>query len=317
MDIDLSTLPTPKPELTRSSLDGRFIVSKSFNQAETPCSASHVTSSLNHSTSLVQPGLLRVSRYFLAARSPVFKHMLALPTSKDADMMDGCPFLRLPDNAEDITVFLKALLYYEFFEPFPAPRTYAIIAGVLRMSHEYEVDALRKRALIHLSSIHPTGLAEWDLIVDESWLHDTNDNGVFLNIIPVARQTFAHWILLIAFYAIIHKKPTFPAAENFVLPKKLPASLQFAGDPRMYISPATTVQIISPVLYRTSPKTLSIPPSQFLYHTSPYNLTPSFHFVAICEAMDYTLSSTWASSIFCIHVDTGTGIGRSALGFYF
>jgi hypothetical protein len=57
--------------------------------------------------------LFRVSRDFLAMRSPVFRDMLSMPTPKDADMMEGCPFVCLPDSAEDITYFLKALLYYE------------------------------------------------------------------------------------------------------------------------------------------------------------------------------------------------------------
>lgn len=57
--------------------------------------------------------IFRVSRDFLAVHSPVFRDMLSLPTPKDADMMDGCPFVNLRDSAEDIAVFLKALVYYE------------------------------------------------------------------------------------------------------------------------------------------------------------------------------------------------------------
>ncbi|KAJ7034238.1 hypothetical protein C8F04DRAFT_1183525 [Mycena alexandri] len=55
--------------------------------------------------------LYRISRDFLAVRSPLFYDMLSLPTPKDADMMDGCPFVPLSDAAKDVTVFLKALLY--------------------------------------------------------------------------------------------------------------------------------------------------------------------------------------------------------------
>ncbi|KAJ7132735.1 hypothetical protein C8R46DRAFT_818567, partial [Mycena filopes] len=106
--------------------------------------------------------LFRVSRDFLAMRSPVFGDMLALPTPKDAELMEGCPFVRLPDSAEDVTYFLKALIYSEFFEPYPAKTIFPIIAGVLRMSHKYQVDVLRKRALVHLSSLYPTTLPGWD-----------------------------------------------------------------------------------------------------------------------------------------------------------
>jgi hypothetical protein len=57
--------------------------------------------------------LFRVSRDFLAVRSPVFRDMLSLPTPQSADMMDGCPFVCLPDSAQDVAHFLKALIYSE------------------------------------------------------------------------------------------------------------------------------------------------------------------------------------------------------------
>jgi hypothetical protein len=57
--------------------------------------------------------LFRISREYLALQSPVFKDMLSFPPPKDAEMMDGCPFVLLPDSAEDVTVFLKALMFYE------------------------------------------------------------------------------------------------------------------------------------------------------------------------------------------------------------
>ncbi|KAJ7155156.1 hypothetical protein C8R46DRAFT_1227109 [Mycena filopes] len=57
--------------------------------------------------------IFRVSRDFLAFHSPVFKDMLSLPPPTGADLVDGCPFVLLPDTAEDVTVFLKALIHYE------------------------------------------------------------------------------------------------------------------------------------------------------------------------------------------------------------
>ncbi|KAJ7085120.1 hypothetical protein B0H15DRAFT_988618 [Mycena belliarum] len=146
--------------------------------------------------------LFRVSRDFLAGRSPVFKDMLSLPPPKDEEMMHGCPFVRLPDSAEDITAFLKALIYYEFFEPFPAPTTITILASVLRMSHKYDVVGLRKRALMHLSSSHPTTLQGWEhggaeLLKSLDSLHSRR---MYVGIIPLARQISADWILPTAFY---------------------------------------------------------------------------------------------------------------------
>ncbi|KAJ6535566.1 hypothetical protein B0H19DRAFT_1183764 [Mycena capillaripes] len=147
--------------------------------------------------------LFRVSRDFLAIQSPIFRDMLSLPTPDDAEMMDGCPFVLLSDSAEDITVFLKALLYHDFFEPYPAPTTLPILTGVLRMSHKYEVDSLRKRALVHISSFLPTTLLEYENLTRKStpWFNELRESDVgFLDIIALARDLSIDWILPIAYY---------------------------------------------------------------------------------------------------------------------
>ncbi|KAJ7652785.1 hypothetical protein DFH06DRAFT_1093814 [Mycena polygramma] len=146
--------------------------------------------------------LFRVSRDFLAARSTVFQDMLSLPTPKDADRMEGCPFVHLPDSAEDLTYFLKALLDYEFFGAVPAMTTFPILAGILRMSHKYEVDGLRKRALVHLSTRHPMTLWEWESSNSSlSWnVEAASSVCTHLEIILLARQISAPWILPVAFY---------------------------------------------------------------------------------------------------------------------
>ncbi|KAJ7110262.1 hypothetical protein C8R43DRAFT_1042478 [Mycena crocata] len=147
--------------------------------------------------------IFRVSRGILATQSPVFRDMLSLPTPKDAEMMDGCPFVHLPDTAADVTVFLKALLYYDFFEPHPAPTTFDIIAGVLRMSHKYEVEALRKRALMHISSAYPTTLREWERLHDEGlpeWSAELQWS--YFPLIFLSRQLSLDWILPTAFYEV-------------------------------------------------------------------------------------------------------------------
>ncbi|KAJ7174763.1 hypothetical protein C8R46DRAFT_990820 [Mycena filopes] len=141
--------------------------------------------------------LFRVSRDFLATRSPVFGDMLSLPTPQDAELMEGCPFVRLPDSAEDVTYFLKALLYYEFFEPPPTRTFFPVIAGILRMSHKYEVDVLRKRALAHLASVYPRTLFAWD---NPFYAWEYSNPRFHLEAISLARQTSALWILPIAFY---------------------------------------------------------------------------------------------------------------------
>ncbi|KAJ7824903.1 hypothetical protein B0H14DRAFT_3468968 [Mycena olivaceomarginata] len=81
--------------------------------------------------------------------------------------MDGCPFVLLPDTAEDTCNFLRAVLCFGFFNHFPASTSFPILSSVLCMSPKYEADALWKRALIHLSRAYPTTLDEWDDLPDE------------------------------------------------------------------------------------------------------------------------------------------------------
>ncbi|KAJ7896703.1 hypothetical protein B0H14DRAFT_2678436 [Mycena olivaceomarginata] len=108
--------------------------------------------------------LFRVFKGILAARSPVFADMLAFPQPEDAETLDGCPVLHLDDSAADTMYFLKALFDYEFFAPYPAPTDFDAIHGVLRLGTKYRVAPLRRRALQHLSSAHPTSLAAWDAL---------------------------------------------------------------------------------------------------------------------------------------------------------
>ncbi|KAJ7689849.1 hypothetical protein B0H17DRAFT_904472, partial [Mycena rosella] len=117
----------------------------------------------------------RLYRGILAARSPVFQDMLSFPQPSDSELVEGCPLVRLPDVAIEVTAFLKAIFAPpcsstyrashrspRYFPPFPARTSFEIIAGCLRLSHKYEVDYLRRRALIHLSSRYRTTLSEYD-----------------------------------------------------------------------------------------------------------------------------------------------------------
>ncbi|KAK6969112.1 hypothetical protein R3P38DRAFT_2753240 [Favolaschia claudopus] len=139
--------------------------------------------------------LFRISRDFLALQSPVFRDMLSLPPPKSTDLIDGCPFVVLPDRAEDVTVFLKALIYYDFFVPHPGHATLPVVVSVLRMSDKYQVDALRKRALVHLSSVFPTTLYDYDAL--NLYRPPASDIPLVLSL---ARDLSIDWILPLALY---------------------------------------------------------------------------------------------------------------------
>ncbi|KAJ6472372.1 hypothetical protein C8R47DRAFT_1295900 [Mycena vitilis] len=146
--------------------------------------------------------VFRVSRDYLALQSTVFRDMLSMPQPKDADMMDGCPVVVLPDSADDVTFLLKALLYCDFFEPYPAPTTHLILMGILQMSHKYGVEALRKRSLTHLSSIHPTTLSEYEATRTFVLEQVRDDSFNLVRTLLLGRKFSIDWILPVTFYRV-------------------------------------------------------------------------------------------------------------------
>ncbi|KAJ6630419.1 hypothetical protein B0H10DRAFT_1774514 [Mycena sp. CBHHK59/15] len=152
--------------------------------------------------------MYRVYRGILAARSPVFKDMFALPQPADAEVIEGCPVVRLPDPALEVTVFLRAIFDPVFFEPYPAATNFHIVAGILRLSNKYAVDYLRHRALVHFSSAYFTTLREWQASGEESspwkrpsW-HSSAPLSVYIVSIALAREVEVPWILPFAFYCL-------------------------------------------------------------------------------------------------------------------
>ncbi|KAJ7490868.1 hypothetical protein FB451DRAFT_1349350 [Mycena latifolia] len=164
---------------------------------------------------IIQAGssLFRVYRGVLAARSSVFQDMLSFPQPPDSELVEGCPLVHMHDSAADVTVFLKAIFDSEFFETYPSPTTIDAVTGVLRLSHKYAVDYLRRRALGHLSShfftqlsaldaSEPGGskwrLPSWVIPEDLCLLH-------LIQIIQLVREVNALWILPYTFYRLAEK----------------------------------------------------------------------------------------------------------------
>ncbi|KAJ7059583.1 hypothetical protein C8F01DRAFT_1145027 [Mycena amicta] len=172
--------------------------------------------------------VFRVYGHFLGRHSSVFADMLALPPPPDAETYQGCALVRLPDSADDVCHFLKALMYYDYFEPSPAPTTFAIVAGVLGLSDKYEVASLRQRAIRHLSDVRPTTLEEWQGRNLNSALHASIESGGHFKLIALARQFSLDWLLPGAFYDLCDEN----ADEEEILQNPLSTSdkcLFFAG----------------------------------------------------------------------------------------
>ncbi|KAJ7184646.1 hypothetical protein C8R46DRAFT_1064708 [Mycena filopes] len=154
----------------------------------------------------VQNVLYRVSRSILSGRSSVFADMFSIPQPADAETRDGCPVVHLHDASADLTVFLRAIFDSEYFMPYPVQTDFRTASGVLRLSNKYAVDYLRRRALVHLSSVYPTKLSALDAgsgpnasaWVRPSWRNDVVP--IHVAAIVLAREVDAPWIIPYAFY---------------------------------------------------------------------------------------------------------------------
>ncbi|KAJ7230349.1 hypothetical protein GGX14DRAFT_410493 [Mycena pura] len=155
----------------------------------------------------------RVYRGTLARESDVFKDMLSFPQPPESELVDGCPLVILPDAEVEVTPFLRALFDPTFFQPFPALTNFKTLYGCLRLGHKYEVDYLRRRALVHLSSNFRTRLVEWDsafysanqlnrLPSDTISWPFPKDRSCLICVIQLARETEALWVLPETFYTL-------------------------------------------------------------------------------------------------------------------
>ncbi|KAF7341711.1 hypothetical protein MSAN_02069500 [Mycena sanguinolenta] len=142
--------------------------------------------------------LFRVFGGILAARSTVFRDMLSIPQPNSQPLIDGCPAVVLHDAPADVEYLLKAIFDSGFFERPPAPATFNVVAGVLRLSTKYDVEYLRTRALLHLSAALPRSLAEYDLRGHVTPFH-TETNVTFPLLLLVHELALA-WALPTALY---------------------------------------------------------------------------------------------------------------------
>ncbi|KAL1752185.1 hypothetical protein FB107DRAFT_293344 [Schizophyllum commune] len=109
----------------------------------------------------VTPRLFRLHRGILASHSNFFRDMVQFPESSEQDMYDEVPLVVLhDDDARDVVHFFKAIYVFHYFLPPPAKTTFAILEGVLRLSHKYDAPMLRRCALQHLSVTFVTDLAK-------------------------------------------------------------------------------------------------------------------------------------------------------------
>ncbi|KAJ3808681.1 hypothetical protein EV368DRAFT_84280 [Lentinula lateritia] len=144
-----------------------------------------------------ESSLFKVYSGLLARKSSVFRDMFTFPQPNDHK---DVPTVRLYDSTEELTWFLKAILDPEFFEPPPSTTDLSIVGAILRLSSKYDVQFLRRRALLHVQTTYPSTLRAWKR-------RDTHrsippiDNSPFA-ILPLVREFELDWALPAVLYCL-------------------------------------------------------------------------------------------------------------------
>ncbi|KAJ7481366.1 hypothetical protein B0H11DRAFT_2419537 [Mycena galericulata] len=106
---------------------------------------------------------------------------------------------RVSGDAYDVILSQRILLRHRAALS-PCPTDFDTISGIIRLSKKYEVEALLKRALVHLASAFPTAPAA-EYPGSSSWKLDDQE----IRVVLFARELALEWILPVAFYCVCAK----------------------------------------------------------------------------------------------------------------
>ncbi|KAJ7186039.1 hypothetical protein C8R46DRAFT_937682 [Mycena filopes] len=173
----------------------------------------------NDGTLVLQAGTaaFRVYGGFLAERSPVFHDMLQFPQPEGGHRIEGCPVVELSDDKHDLEYFLRALFDHEFFPPYPAKTDFNVMSGIIRLSTKYQVDTLRKRGLVHLSSAFPTDISQYSRWPETASWHIV-ELPEWIRVVLFGQELSLDWILPIAFYRVAANCSAVPLLTGINVP---------------------------------------------------------------------------------------------------
>ncbi|EMD34224.1 hypothetical protein CERSUDRAFT_55122 [Gelatoporia subvermispora B] len=102
----------------------------------------------------------RVYQGILAEQSTVFRDMFTLPQPEVMESMDGCPVVRLSDHVSDLTHLLREVFGKSgYFDRDCKDKIPIECVGALtRLSHKYQFEVIREKALGLLRDVFPTSL---------------------------------------------------------------------------------------------------------------------------------------------------------------
>ncbi|KZP13429.1 hypothetical protein FIBSPDRAFT_869357 [Athelia psychrophila] len=100
----------------------------------------------------------KVYRGALAAHSPIFQDMFAMPQppSEGEGTVEGCPVVHLSDTAADVTIVLRALFLLTGYVVAGEPLDFAVVAAFLRLGKKYEIELLHAEAVKRLRYEFPS-----------------------------------------------------------------------------------------------------------------------------------------------------------------
>lgn len=170
----------------------------------------------------------RVHRSILSARSQVLQKVLAAPVpSEGTRTVEGCPVTDLLDNGEDVNNLLLAIYDPAFFEPPPKDIPVDVVLSVARLSHKYEIQYLRRRAILHIEQNYPIDM--------NTYIYRSNGAQTckspwflgletMLNIIVTATTVNAPWVLPAVYYHCADTTPshTFRHSPSWNNPQMMP-----------------------------------------------------------------------------------------------
>ncbi|KAK7691527.1 hypothetical protein QCA50_004926 [Cerrena zonata] len=109
---------------------------------------------------VIQAGdqLFRVYKGMLTSISPVFKDLflVAVPSSEDPEMIDGCPVIRVPDPSDEFHSLMKVLFQWGSFPDEADSPSIITVAGILKMSQKYMAHDIRSKAYSYLEHQFPS-----------------------------------------------------------------------------------------------------------------------------------------------------------------
>ncbi|KAF7973896.1 hypothetical protein HWV62_14036 [Athelia sp. TMB] len=143
----------------------------------------------------------KVYRGILVENSTVFRDMFSLPQPPgDADMVEGCPLVRLYDSAEEVGYVMEALFRHRYLEP-DEKMTFSVLEALLCLGRKYDIRRLQVAARKRIFAEFPVSLEEYDALNCE-WIGiDPPDIEWSIQLLAIARRAGLLSVLPAVFYA--------------------------------------------------------------------------------------------------------------------